>query len=288
GGMGRAGQLLEVGYQLTVWNRAAERAIPLADRGAGVARTPREAAAGADVAIAMVADDAASRAVWLGDDGALEGLRKGAVLIESSTVSPGWIAELAERARARGCELIDAPVTGSRTQAQAGELLFLAGGTDAVIDRVDEVLRVMGRDVLRMGPVGSGAVIKLIINFGCGVQVAAMAEALALIEAGGLSRAEALGVLLNGAPGSPLVKAVTARMVAADYDVHFRVDLMAKDLAYASDLAASHALELRTAAAALERFREAARHALGDKDIASVVEPLRSAPVEPAPETVRS
>jgi 3-hydroxyisobutyrate dehydrogenase len=287
-GAGMAGRLLAAGFPLTVWNRTADRCADLAARGARVAATPRAAAEGADVVIAMVADDAASREVWLGEAGALGALRPGAVLIESSTVSPAWITELGERAHARACDLIDAPVTGSRTQAHSGELLFLAGGDDAVIDRVQDVLRAMSRDIVRLGPLGSGAVVKLVNNFVCGVQVAAMAEAVALIEASGLGRAEALGVLLNGAPGSPLVKAVTARMLSSDYDVHFRVDLMAKDLAYASDLAAGHELRLRTAEAALERFREAGRHALGDSDIASVVEPLRTAPAEPSTQRVSS
>jgi 3-hydroxyisobutyrate dehydrogenase len=241
-----------------------------------VADSPRAAAEGADVVISMVADDVASREVWLGEAGALAGVRAGATLIESSTLSPAWVEELANQARARMCELIDAPVTGSRTQARAGELNFLAGGAAATIDGVRDVLLAMGRDVLRLGPSGSGAIVKLVNNFVCGVQVAAIAEAVALIEASGLSRAEALGVLLNGAPGSPLVKAVAGRMVAEDYDVHFRVDLMAKDLAYASALAARHALPLRTAEGALDCFRAASRSALGDRDIAAVVEPLRT------------
>ncbi|MGH7507521.1 MAG: NAD(P)-dependent oxidoreductase, partial [Longimicrobiales bacterium] len=216
------------------------------------------------------------RAVWLGESGALAGVREGTVLIESSTVSPGWVHELADHARAVRCDLIDAPVTGSRTQAHAGELLFLAGGDAAVIESVRDVLLAMGREVRPMGPAGSGAFVKLVNNFVCGVQVAALAEAVALVEASGLDRDRALGVLLDGAPGSPLVRAVAARMAAGDYDVHFRIDLMAKDLAYASDLASRHALPLHTAVAAIHCFRTASQRGFGDRDIAAVVEPLRA------------
>lgn len=275
-GAGMAGRLLAAGYPLTVWNRSFERGRALERAGARVAPTPHGAAEDADVVVSMVADDAASRAVWLGESGALAGVRPGAVLIESSTVSPGWIHELAERARVRGCSLIDAPVTGSRVQAASGELLFLAGGDAATIEDVRDVLLVMGRDVVRLGPSGSGAFVKLVNNFVAGVQVAAIAEAVTLIEASGLDREQALGVLLEGAPGSPIVKLVAARMMGRDYDVHFRVDLMGKDLGYAIEAAARHGLPLATAEAALRCFQSASRGGFGGRDIAAVVEPLRA------------
>lgn len=277
-GAGMAGQLLAKGFQVTVWNRSSNaRTAALAEAGARVAATPREAVAHADVVVSMVADDAASRAIWLGEDGALQAVRRGTVLIESSTVSPAWIAELAEQANAQGATLIDAPVTGSRLQAERGELLFLAGGPAETIESVRDVLLGMGRDVVHLGPTGAGAFVKLVNNFMCGVQVVALAEAVALVEASGLDREKALGILLNGAPGSPLVKGVAARMTAADYDVHFRVDLMAKDLAYASDVAGRHGLSLHTAAAALRSFHTASASGLGNSDISAVVEPLRAA-----------
>ncbi|MEX1184380.1 MAG: NAD(P)-dependent oxidoreductase [Gemmatimonadota bacterium] len=274
-GAGMGERLLGAGFPLTVWNRSVERTRPLAAAGAGVADTPRAAAAGADVVVSMLADDAVSRDVWLGDDGALAGTRSGTLLIECSTVSPGWIRELGAAASERGCVLVDAPVTGSRTQAASGQLLFLAGGEAADIERANEVLMAMGRAVTHIGPAGSGAFVKLVNNFVCGVQVAAIAEAVALIEASGVDRDKALAVLLDGAPGSPLVKGVTARMLAQDYDVHFRVDLMGKDLSYAMEEGTRHHVVLVTAAAALQRFVEASRNGLGGRDIAAVVEPLR-------------
>lgn len=275
-GTGMASRLLAAGYPLTVWNRSIERSRALETQGARVAHTPHGAAEAGDVIVSIVADDAASRAVWLGETGALAGARPGAVLIESSTVSPGWIRELAELAHARGCSLIDAPVTGSRAQAAAGELLFLAGGDAPTIEDVRDVLLVMGRDVLALGPSGSGAFVKLVNNFVAGVQIAAIAEAVTLIEASGLDRERALGVLLDGAPGSPIVKIVAARMLGRDYDVHFRADLMGKDLGYAIEAAAQHGLPLSTAEAALRSFQAASRDGFGGRDMAAVVEPLRA------------
>lgn len=279
-GRGMAARLIEQRVPVVVWNRSRDRAEALvaesASRDARAAASPREAAATADVVISMVTDDAASRAVWLGEDGALAGARKDTVLIESSTLSPAWIEELATRVSSRGCVLLDAPVTGSRTQAAGGQLLFLVGGPADALERARPVLAAMSRAVVHVGPTGSGARLKLVNNFVCGVQAVALAEALAMIERTGMNRDLAAAVLADGAPGSPLVKALGARMIAADYAVHFGLDLMRKDLLYAIAEADRFGLHLETAAAARDRFSEASAAGLGGKDFSAVVEPVRS------------
>jgi 3-hydroxyisobutyrate dehydrogenase len=274
-GAGMAGRLLEAGFSLAVWNRSRERAEPLGARGARLARTPREAADGADVVVAMLADDEASRTVWLGENGALAGLRAGAVAMESSTVSPVWIDELARAVEGRGAALLDAPVTGSRVHAAGGELRFLVGGPAGALERARPVLAAMGREIVHFGPTGAGARMKLINNFVCGVQAAALAEGLALIEAGGLETSAAVGVLTNGAPGSPLVNAVSGRMAKHDYTVNFALALMDKDLRYAIDEARRFGLDLRTASTARALFGDALAAGLGAKDFSAVIEPLR-------------
>jgi 3-hydroxyisobutyrate dehydrogenase len=225
--------------------------------------------------MSMVADDRASRAVWLGEDGALAGARPQAVLIESSTLSPAWIEELAARAAARGCVLLDAPVTGSRTHAASGQLLFLVGGAAESLERARPVLAMMSRAILHVGPTGSGSRLKLVNNFVCGVQAVALAEAVAMIERAGLDRDLATSVLVDGAPGSPLVKALGPRMTSADPTVHFGLDLMRKDLSYAIAEADRFGLHLETAAAARERFSQASAAGLGSRDFSAVVEVLR-------------
>jgi 3-hydroxyisobutyrate dehydrogenase len=274
-GSGMARRILEGGFTLSVFNRNPERAAPLASAGATVSTSPRLAAAQADVIVSMVADDQAARAVWLGSEGALAGAEPGALCIESSTVSPGWVRELSAEALARGCEFIDAPVTGSRTHAAAGELRFLVGGTVAALGRATPVLSAMGKTITHLGPVGSGALVKLINNFVCGVQVASLAEALAMIERSGLDRAGALEVLTQGAPGSPLLKTIAARMTARDYTPNFFLKLMAKDLSYAIQEGREFSVELATAAAALADFRGAIEAGLGDNDMSAVAEPFR-------------
>jgi len=274
-GAGMASNLLNAGFSLTVFNRTAAKAQPLVDRGARFASTPAAAATGADILISMLADDAASREVWTGNDGALAAVVPGAILIESSTVSPAWIAELGALAAGRGAECLDAPVTGSRTQAEAGQLNFLVGGSVQALQTVTPALKAMSKQIVHLGPVGSGAKMKLINNFLCAVQVASLAEGLAWIERSGLDCGEALAVLKTGAPGSPLLGAISERMVNRNYEVNFLLKLMAKDLAYAEAEAALCHVDLKTAEAARTLFQEAIAKGFGNEDMASVIEPLR-------------
>ena len=275
-GAGMAENLLKADFSLSVYNRTAAKAQALINAGAHFAPTPAEAARDASVIISMLSDDAASREVWLGRDGALEAIEKGAILIESSTVSPAWIAELAGAAAQRGAAFLDAPVTGSRMQAETGQLSFLVGGGDATLENALPILKAMSKEVVHLGPVGSGAKMKLINNFLCGVQVASLAEGLAWIERSGLDREKALSVLKSGAPGSPLLGAISARMVSKNYAVNFLLTLMTKDLLYAQNEAARNNVVLRTAEAARGLFEVANKQGFGSEDMASVIEPLRN------------
>jgi 3-hydroxyisobutyrate dehydrogenase len=274
-GAGMAANLLKAGFSLSVYNRTAAKARALTDAGARLAATPAEAAKDASVIISMLSDDAASREVWLGIDGALETVKRGAILIESSTVSPAWITELAEAASLRGIDLLDAPVTGSRTQAEGGQLSFLVGGGDAALEKARSVLKPMSKEIIHLGPLGSGAKMKLINNFLCGVQVASLAEGLTWIERSGLDREKALAVLKSGAPGSPLLGAISARMVSQNYAVNFLLTLMGKDLLYAQNEAARNNVDLKTAEVARSLFEVAIAQGLGNEDMSSVIEPLR-------------
>jgi 3-hydroxyisobutyrate dehydrogenase len=275
-GCGMALRLRGAGFPLTVWNRNAARAEPVRAAGATIAATPAEAAARADAIISMVSDDAASRAVWTAPDGALAAARPGAVLIECSTVSPVWVKELGALAAQQGCSFLDAPVTGSKTHAANGEMVFLVGGDPATLDRVRPVLKPMSRDVIHLGPVGSGAVMKLVNNFLSGVQAVALGQAMAFAEAAGLDRETALSVVMNGAPGSPLVKMVGPRMLARDYGVNFQLSLMRKDMSYAVAEAHRHGVDLTMAAAAREAYDRAIAAGFGDQDFAAVAETARA------------
>jgi 3-hydroxyisobutyrate dehydrogenase len=274
-GAGMARQLVTKKFDVTVWNRDAAKTATLASAGARVAATPAMAAAGADIVLAMLAHDDASRAVWLGHDGALGAMRKDAVAIESSTLTVDWIRELAAAANARGVAFLDAPVTGSKAQAETGALSFLVGGPVEVLERVRPAFAAMGGNVAHLGATGSGAMMKLINNFLCGVQVASLAEAIAMAERSGLDVRQAAAVLSAGSPGSPLVKMIAQRMLDRAYEPNFFIPLMAKDLSYARQTFARAGIELASADAARARFVEADRAGRGQQDIAAIVELLR-------------
>lgn len=274
-GAGMARQLLEKGFAVTVWNRNLAKTAPLASAGARAAETPAQAAAEADIVLAMLADDDASRNVWLGSHGALEAMRPGSIAIESSTLTVGWIRELAAAAQSRSIGFLDAPVTGSKVQAESGALSFLVGGSSDLLERVRPVLMAMSRNISHLGPGGSGSMMKLINNFLCGVQVASLAEAIAMAERSGLDAGQAAAVLSAGSPGSPLVKMVAQRMIERNYEPNFFVPLMAKDLSYARAEFAKAGIELRSADVARELFMDAERAGFASQDIASIVELFR-------------
>jgi len=275
-GSGMARNLRKAGFPLAVYNRTREKAEQLSETGAQVADTPAQASAGAAVVISMLADDDASREAWLGSHGALKAMQAGAIVIECGTVSPKWVQELHEQAEARGLRMMDAPVTGSRPQADSGELTFLVGADQATLEVVRPILEPMSKAILHLGPVGSGAELKLINNFLCGVQIASFAEALVWIERSKLDREQALEFLKTGAAGSGIFKQMSERMTARTYEVNFLLRLMEKDLRYAQHAAAAKDLALTTAASSNKLFERAEAAGYGEYDMSAVVEVLRS------------
>ncbi|WP_343616234.1 NAD(P)-dependent oxidoreductase [Novosphingobium sp.] len=274
-GAGMAARLIGAGFEVAVWNRSAEKAAALRALGGHVAASPAEAARGAQIVVSMLADDTVSRQVWTGPEGALPAMAPGAVAVESSTLTSPWVRELAGLASARGVEFLEAPVTGSRDQAAQGTLRFLMGGEASAIAAARPALDAMGSASVHLGPAGSAATVKLANNFLCGVQAAALAEALALLEKSGLDVEQAFSILAEGAPGSPLVKAVGRRMLERAYTPHFLVPLMAKDLAYAQAALGEAGIHSGIAETARQRFSAADAAGQGHRDIAAIIEPLR-------------
>jgi 3-hydroxyisobutyrate dehydrogenase len=276
-GAGMAANLLNGGLPLTVWNRSRAKAEPFAARGARVAPTPRAAVEGAEVVIAMLGDDAASREVWLGaDGGALGAVGRRAVLVESSTLSVDWVKELAAHAAARGAALLDAPVGGSKDAAEEGKLALFVGGEAGALERARPVLERISQKIVHLGPSGSGALMKLVNNQMAAVQAAALAEGLALAEKAGLDMEKAVAILINGGPGSPVVKGKAARMRNGDYsDTQFALRWMHKDMTYALRLADEHGVPMPTLAAARELFRAARTLGYDDADWSAVMEAAR-------------
>lgn len=263
-----AKRLLDAGHSVTVWNRTTAAVQPLIEAGAVAAASPREAVAEAEFVIAMVRDDAASTAVWLdAETGALAGLPRHALAIESATVTQGHALMLAGRFAAVGRAFIDAPVLGSRPQAEAGQLVHLIGGDSDDVARAIPVLALLGGGQLHAGPVGSGAALKLIANALFGIQVAALAELIARCARLGLDPAHAVSLLGETPVLSPAGKGAAALMLAGKHAPMFPVALVAKDFDY---VLADRADALPLTVAAGQLFGRAMREGLADANLTSV------------------
>jgi 3-hydroxyisobutyrate dehydrogenase len=279
-GRGMAGCLVKAGHEVAVWNRSPGKADALVATGAREAASPREACEGVDAVFSMVGDDAASRAVWLGADGALAGAyAAGAFAIECSTLSYGWVLELAEAAKAAGLRYIDCPVTGLPDAAAAGELVLLAGADKDDMAAARPFLDAVSKETFLFGPVGAGTAYKLLINLMGAVQIAGAAEGLVMAEKAGLDLdmvREAIGI---GQAASPQVVRNVARMVAGDHDdpVVFSGTLRLKDTLYGVDLARHFGIDAAFGETAARAYRTLVEGGGGEVNESKVFDAMRKA-----------
>ena len=251
-----ADRLEAAGHVVTRWNRS------------GAMQTPREAVADAEIVIAMLRDDEASRSVWLdADTGALAGMKPCGLAIESSTITRDHALALGEAVAAAGIRFLDAPVLGSRPQAEAGQLVYLVGGDEGDIAKVQPVLSAMGGKQLHAGPVGAGASLKLIANTLFGIQVTAMAELIARMKDLGLDPATAIGQLAETPLLSPAAQGASGLMLAGKDDPMFPVELVAKDFGYAIG---GQPQAMPIASAALGVFETATAKGFADENLTAV------------------
>ena len=271
-GHGMADRYLDGGFTVAVWNRSKAKADDLIARGARWADSPAEAAKDADAIVTMVADDQASRAVWLEKNGVAETAKAGALAIECSTVSHQHALNLGRDLRARGLVYIDCPVTGLPEAAAAGKLTLLVGADPADLERARPFLVLLSNTIRHFGPVGSGTVFKLINNLMGAVQIAGLAEGLAIAEQAGLDMSLVQDAIAHGAVASPQVIRHSKRMVERDFSgATFTAALRHKDAAYAVQLAESLLPDIPLGRAAVEAYDKAKAYA-PDDDEAKMIE----------------
>ena len=262
-GHGMAGRYLDAGFKVAVFNRSKAKAQALIARGAHWAASPKDAAIDADAVVTMVADDAASRSVWLGQDGAAAAMKSGAIAIECSTISYAHALELSRELRRRGLIYIDSPVTGLPDAAAAGKLTLLVGAEAADLEQARPFLVPLSSSIRHFGAVGTGTVYKLINNLMGAIQIAGLAEGLAIAEQAGLDTKLVLEAIESGVAASPQVVRHSRRMAARNFaGANFTAALRHKDAAYAVALAeqllAASPVMGRAAVEAYERAKEAA------------------------------
>lgn len=268
-----AENLIKAGHEVTVWNRTREKTADLETVGAKVADTPAAAAATADFVISMVRDDDASRAVWLDKNtGALETLPETAIAVESSTVTLAWARELAAACASKNIGFLDAPVAGSRPQAEAGQLIYLVGGAAETLAQAEPILKTMGAAVHHAGDAaGSGAAVKLAVNALFGVQITAVGELLGFLKNCGLDHARAFEIIAATPVCSPAAKAAGAAMLSGNFAPMFPVELVEKDFGYVAETAAENHSETPMANAARRVLNRAIEKGYGEDNLTSVV-----------------
>ncbi|MGQ0681789.1 NAD(P)-dependent oxidoreductase [Bradyrhizobium sp.] len=271
-GHGMAGRYLDAGFEVAVWNRSKAKADGLIARGAQWAASPKDAAFDADAVVTMVADDDASRAVWLGKHGAAANMKTGALAIECSTVSHRHALDMARELRSRGLIYIDCPVTGLPEAAAAGKLTLLVGADAADLERARPYLVPLGSTIRHFGAVGTGTVFKLINNLMGAVQIASLAEGVAIAERAGPDMNLVADALSTGAVASPQVIRHSRRMVARDFSgASFTAALRHKDAAYAVQLAETLLPGVPVSRAALAAY-ETAKASAPDDDEGKMIE----------------
>jgi 3-hydroxyisobutyrate dehydrogenase-like beta-hydroxyacid dehydrogenase len=269
--MGRpmALNLLKAEFPVVIWNRTKSKTEELAKAGAKVASSAREAAAQADVLITIVSDPAALESVLWGE-GALEALRRGSVLVDSSTVSAALAKRISAEAAARGVEFLDAPVTGGTWGAEKGELVLMVGGEAATLKRVEPVLAALGKKWFHLGPNGAGQTVKVAMNLILALQVQALAEALALVIGAGVPGENLVAVLQASMARAAVLDVKAPMILKRDYTPSFPLRLMHKDLGLALDLANQIGVPLPACAAARETYSAVKGESKEDLDYAAV------------------
>ena len=262
--------LLKAGFPLTVWNRTRARTEPLAAAGAAVGASPRDVAERSDVVITIVSDPPALEGVLWGAEGVLGGLKRGGLLIDSSTVSPALARRVAADCAQRGIEFLDAPVTGGTWGAEKGELVFMVGGKSATLERARPVLEAMGKRFFHLGENGAGQTVKLAMNLILALEVQALCEALALVTASGVPGQKLVEVMQASMARAPVLDVKAPLVLERKYAPSFPLRLMHKDMGLALELGNQTGVALPAAAAAREVYNFVLGSAKEDLDYAAI------------------
>lgn len=277
--MGRpmALNLIKAGYELVVHARRPESMAPLAEAGARTASSPAEVAREAPIVFTMVSDTSDVEEVILGPEGVIQGVRPDAAVVDMSTISPSSTRMIAERLRAAGAVMLDAPVSGGETGAKAGTLSIMVGGEPAAFSRVRPLFEAMGGNIVHVGPSGAGQVCKSCNQIVVGATIAGVSEAVLLAQASGVDPRKVREALLGGFAGSRILEVHGLRMIEGDYTPGFKSRLHHKDMRIVLESAQEFGISLATAAMVAEWLDLLVEHGLGEEDSAAIFEVIRGA-----------
>ncbi len=261
-----AQNLMEAGYELVLYNRTTEKAEEIAGDGATVAESPKEVAESCDLIVLMLPDSPQVEEVVEGEDGVLEGLKEGALIVDMSTISPVVTRELAEKIEERGASMLDAPVSGGEPGAQQGTLAIMAGGSEEDFERAKPLLEVMGDAITHVGPTGAGQTAKAANQIVVALTIEAISEALVLGSKAGVAPEKILEALSGGLAGSNVMEAKKEKFLSHDFDPGFKVELHHKDLGIALAAGREYGVSLPVTAIVDQMFESLKSKGRGDRD----------------------
>lgn len=267
-------RLLDKGHTVTGYNRTRSKAQWLIDRGMRWADSPREVVEAAGITLSMLTDSAALEEVVAGPGGVLAGIAPGKIFIDMSTVSPAISRELADRVRAKGGEMVDAPVSGSVITLEQGKLSVMVGGRPDTFEVVKPLLLDLGPKVTHVGANGLALVMKIATNLSLAVQMLAFSEGVLLAEKSGIARETAVDVLTHSVIGSPMVQYRGPFVLKMPDEAWFNVNMMQKDMLLALELGRQVNVPLPTTSATNQLLTAARGLGLADRDFAIVFEVL--------------
>jgi 2-hydroxy-3-oxopropionate reductase len=278
--MGRpmAKNLMDAGYELVVHNRSPEKVEELAEEGdATAAGSPREVAEACDVVITMLPDSPDVEAVVAGEDGVLEGIRDGALLVDMSTISPVVTEELAAKVREKGASMLDAPVSGGDVGAIDGALSIMVGGSEEDFDRARPLFEVMGKVATHVGPTGAGQVVKACNQIVVALNIEAVSEALVLGSKAGVAPEKLVEALSGGLAGSAVMEAKKEKFFSHDFEPGFRIELHHKDLGIALAAGREYGVALPVTAIVDQMLEASKAKGRGDWDHSAILTLLEEA-----------
>ena len=266
-----AKNLLEAGHELVVYNRTREKAEELASEGATVAGSPKEVAERSDVIITMLPDSPQVEEVLTGEDGVLEGIREGALIVDMSTISPVVTEELSEKAGEKGASMLDAPVSGGDVGAIEGTLSIMVGGGEEDFERALPLFEVMGGTVTHVGPSGTGQVVKAANQIVVALTIEAVSEALVLGSKGGVAPEKILDVLGGGLAGNKVMEVKREKLLDHSFDPGFRIELHHKDLGIALAAGREYGVTLPVTAIVDQMLETLKMRGKGDRDHSAIL-----------------
>ena len=266
-----AKNLIEAGHELVLYNRTREKAEELAGDGVEVAESPKQVAEKSDVIITMLPDSPQVEEVLAGEDGVLEGVKEGALIVDMSTISPVVTRELAERVEEGGASLLDAPVSGGDVGAEQGTLSIMVGGSEEDFQRVEPLFDVMGKVATHVGPVGAGQTAKACNQIVVALNIEAVSEALVLGSKAGVDPAKILDAISGGLAGSAVMEAKREKMLGHDFDPGFRIELHHKDLGIALAAGREYGVSLPITAIVDQMLEALKAKGRGDRDHSAIL-----------------